>query len=100
MILASTAHNNMVQHQFYSVQHVKRCGCDVNFPRKYCLRDIFRTPLPCVYRKTGSESVRWSSEGLRTESVTRDGDTVTVTCSSNHLTSFAVLVDVGGAWVC
>ncbi|CAI8057705.1 Adhesion G protein-coupled receptor L3 [Geodia barretti] len=47
--------------------------------------------------KTGSESVRWSSEGLRTESVTRDGDTVTVTCSSNHLTSFAVLVDVGGA---
>ena len=31
--------------------------------------------------------------------MTRDGDTVTVTCSSNHLTSFAVLVDVGGAKV-
>ena len=32
-------------------------------------------------------------------SVTRDGDFVTVQCSSTHLTSFAVLVDVGGAQV-
>ena len=31
--------------------------------------------------------------------MTKDGDNVTVTCSSNHLTSFAVLVDVGGAKV-
>ena len=31
--------------------------------------------------------------------MTRDGDTVTVTCVSLHLTSFAVLVDVGGAQV-
>ena len=45
------------------------------------------------------EGSGWSSEGLRTESVTKDGDNVTVTCSSNHLTSFAVLVDVGGAKV-
>ena len=45
------------------------------------------------------EQSRWSTEGVRTESVTRDGDTVTVTCASLHLTSFAVLVDVGGAQV-
>ena len=31
--------------------------------------------------------------------MTRDGNTVTVTCASFHLTSFAVLVDVGGAQV-
>ena len=31
--------------------------------------------------------------------MTREGDTVTVTCASTHLTSFAVLVDVGGAKV-
>ena len=41
----------------------------------------------------------WSSEGLKTVSVTRVGDRVTVTCASSHLTSFAVLVDVGGAQV-
>ena len=43
--------------------------------------------------------MRWSTDGLRTESVTRDGNTVTVTCASFHLTSFAILVDVGGAQV-
>ena len=32
--------------------------------------------------------------------MTRVGDTVTVKCASSHLTSFAVLVDVGGAQVC
>ena len=32
--------------------------------------------------------------------MTREGNTVTVTCTSTHLTSFAVLVDVGGARVC
>ena len=41
----------------------------------------------------------WSTEAVRTVSVTREGDTVTVTCASTHLTSFAVLVDVGGAQV-
>ena len=90
-------------HHFYSVQLVKRCGCGIIFQWKYSLCDFLGHLLSlslCVCRKTGSESVRWSSEGLRTESVTRDGDTVTVTCSSNHLTSFAVLVDVGGARVC
>ena len=45
------------------------------------------------------EKSGWSTDGLRTESVTRDGNTVTVTCASFHLTSFAVLVDVGGAQV-
>ena len=38
----------------------------------------------------------WSTDGLKTESVTRDGNTVTITCSTTHLTSFAVLVDVSG----
>ena len=45
------------------------------------------------------EESRWSTEGLRTESLTRDGSSATITCSSSHLTSFAVLVDVGGAKV-
>ena len=40
---------------------------------------------------------RWSNEGVKTLSVTRVRDIVTVTCASSHLTSFAVLVDVGGA---
>ena len=31
--------------------------------------------------------------------MSREGNTVTVNCSSTHLTSFAVLVDVGGAQV-
>ena len=31
--------------------------------------------------------------------MTRDGDTVTVICTSSHLTSFAVLVDVAGGQV-
>ena len=39
----------------------------------------------------------WSNEGVKTVSVTRERNTVTVTCASSHLTSFAVLVDVGGA---
>ena len=47
-----------------------------------------------------SSDVRWSTDGLRTKDVTRNGNTITVTCSSTHLTSFAVLVDVGGAQVC
>ena len=38
-------------------------------------------------------------DGLVTESVVRDGETVTVQCSSTHLTSFACLVDVGRAQV-
>ena len=52
-----------------------------------------------VCRDLQSDAVRWSTAGLRTVSVTRDGNTVTVVCSSTHLTSFAVLVDVGGARV-
>ena len=47
-----------------------------------------------------SHKGRWSSEGLKTVSVTRVRDTATVTCASSHLTSFAILVDVGGAQVC
>ena len=46
-----------------------------------------------------SEQSGWSPAGLETVSVTRVGDIVTVNCSSSHLTSFAVLVDVRGAQV-
>lgn len=43
----------------------------------------------------------WSSEGIRVISAVTRGNTTTVTCSSTHLTSFAVLVDVsGGLDVC
>ena len=38
-------------------------------------------------------------DGVVTESVVRDGEHVTVQCVSTHLTSFACLVDVGGAQV-
>ena len=39
----------------------------------------------------------WDTEGVTTISVTNN----TITCNSNHLTSFAVLVDVaGGHGVC
>ena len=38
-------------------------------------------------------------DGVVTESVVRDGEHVTVQCTSTHLTSFACLVDVGGAQV-
>ena len=49
--------------------------------------------IPYLYRY---QQGRWSTEGVKTENVTRVGDTVTVVCSSTHLTSFAVLIDVGG----
>ena len=41
----------------------------------------------------------WSTEGVTVEAVTRMENVVVVTCSSFHLTSFAVLVDVGGTRV-
>ena len=43
---------------------------------------------------------RWSTEGVRTVSLIREGNIVNITCSSSHLTSFAVLVDVRGSQVC
>ena len=41
----------------------------------------------------------WSVEGVTTEKVTILEDVAIVECSSLHLTSFACLVDVGGAQV-
>ena len=41
----------------------------------------------------------WSAAGLTTDMVTIEGHLATVQCSSRHLTSFACLVDVGGAQV-
>ena len=51
------------------------------------------------YATYSVEDSTWATEGLRTVSVTRDGDTITVICTSSHLTSFAVLVDVAGVQV-
>ena len=48
------------------------------------------------FHNSSLESSGWSGEGVSTERVERDGDSVSVQCSSNHLTSFAVLVDVAG----
>ena len=41
----------------------------------------------------------WSGEGITTEKVSLEGDLSIVQCSSLHLTSFAVLVDVRGVQV-
>ena len=41
----------------------------------------------------------WSVEGVTTETETVEGDMSIVQCSSLHLTSFAVLVDVRGVQV-
>ena len=41
----------------------------------------------------------WSGEGVTTEMVSFEGDLSMVQCSSVHLTSFAVLVDVRGVQV-
>ena len=41
----------------------------------------------------------WSVENVTTEKTTISGDQSTVQCSSTHLTSFAVLVDVRGVKV-
>ncbi|CAI8001269.1 Adhesion G protein-coupled receptor L1 [Geodia barretti] len=38
----------------------------------------------------------WSSDGIQVISAVTKGNTTTVVCSSTHLTSFAVLVDVAG----
>ena len=45
------------------------------------------------------QDTTWSEDGLTTVNVTKDGDFVTIQCSSTHLTSFAVLVAVGGTQV-
>ena len=41
----------------------------------------------------------WSGEGVTTQTVSLEGDLSIVQCSSLHLTSFAVLVDVRGVQV-
>ena len=50
----------------------------------------------CVHVTCSLQNTTWSADGITTLSATRDGDFVTVQCSSTHLTSFAVLVGVGG----
>ena len=39
----------------------------------------------------------WSLGGVTTDSVTTEGNNTFVQCTSTHLTSFAVLVDVAGS---
>ena len=41
-------------------------------------------------------SGRWATAGVATEDIRVVGNVTTVQCSSAHLTSFAVLVDVAG----
>ena len=67
-----------------------RCNLLIFVLNRYVLFEF----CACRIEKSG-----WSLEGLKTESVMREGSNVTLTCSSTHLTSFAVLVDVGGAKV-
>ena len=54
--------------------------------------------LICISRlKNGS----WSNAGVLTSSISNGNGTVSISCTSTHLTSFAVLVDVaGGLQVC
>ena len=59
----------------------------------------FNATCICIYIVYRYSRGRWSSEGVKTVSVTSVGDIVTVTCASSHLTSFAILVDVGGTQV-
>ena len=49
--------------------------------------------LACIRIGSGG----WSTEGVTTVEVTQDGNDTVVQCSSTHLTSFAVLVNVAGA---
>ena len=47
----------------------------------------------CIYR-IGNSS--WATSGVTTDDIRTVGNLTTVQCSSAHLTSFAVLVDVTG----
>jgi len=49
-------------------------------------------PIIMLYNSSNTNRGGWDSTGVTTISVTNN----TITCNSNHLTSFAVLVDVGG----
>ena len=52
----------------------------------------------CIFRlQNGS----WSNAGVVTSSISYANSTVSIGCTSTHLTSFAILVDVaGGLQVC
>jgi hypothetical protein len=66
------------------------------------IRNIFEElVVRCVFWDFGNDSNSladsgWSVENVTTEKTTVSGDQSTVQCSSTHLTSFAVLVDVRG----
>jgi hypothetical protein len=60
--------------------------------------------LQCVFWDFGNSSDAlaesgWSVEGVTTETETVEGDLSIIQCSSLHLTSFAVLVDVRGVQI-
>ena len=54
---------------------------------------------PFPYHEHSLSESGWLVEGVTTEKITILGDVAIVECSSLHLTSFACLVDVGGAQV-
>ena len=62
--------------------------------------NIVQLWLHCIYPFDNSVGTGgWSIGGVTTDSVTTGGNSTVVQCSSTHLTSFAVLVDVGGLQV-
>ena len=58
---------------------------------------LSRTPI--IVLSISLADSGWSVENVTTEKTTVSGDQSTVQCSSTHLTSFAVLVDVRGVKV-
>ena len=59
----------------------------------------FSIAIPHFFSLFSLADSGWSVEGVTTERTTVSGGQSTVQCSSSHLTSFAVLVDVRGAKV-
>ncbi len=72
--------------------------------RKQCILGRFLSGLESrlvhtiLYPFRNIASSTWSTEGVTTVSVSEDseGKEFTVLCESNHLTAFAVLMDVTG----
>ena len=69
-------------------------GCYIEYSRIriYALhgKDLILSSQ-CLLLKCSGNPIGWSKDGVRTEK----GNS-SVVCKSNHLTSFAVLVNVGG----
>ena len=64
----------------------------------YFTKDLMIVIVSVIPPNSLAES-GWSVEGVTTETETVEGDLSIIQCSSLHLTSFAVLVDVRGVQV-